>query len=337
VHLGTQHIARDDADFRVMAQLGVRHVCADLAGNPHDWTRDDLMRHRAHVESFGLALDMIQLPMGARPVEHQDSPDILTNGPDRDRQIDSICRLIELLAEVGIPAAKYNLNLIGVVRSAPERGRGGSTNTAFRWDRMDQAAPPGRAGVLGEAENWDRIEHFLSRVIPVATANRVRLACHPHDPYCPPGYRGVTRVLGTVDGLKRLVGLHESPCHGLNFCLGSVASMLDDPRREIDAVIRWFGSRGKLMNIHFRNIRGGRLSFMETFPDEGDIDMWQVVRTLRELDYPYMLMPDHVPTVDGADPLHTGFGYCFGYIAGLLQALDATSPPAPAPTEGLAA
>jgi mannonate dehydratase len=65
--------------------------------------------------------------------------------------------------------------------------------------------------------------------------------------------------------------------------------------------------------------------------------MWQVVRTLRELDYPYMLMPDHVPTVDGADPLNTGFGYCFGYIAGLLQALDATSPPAPAPTEGLAA
>jgi mannonate dehydratase len=37
-------------------------------------------------------------------------------------------------------------------------------------------------------------------------------------------------------------------------------------------VIRWFGGRGKLFNA-FRNIRGRRLDFMETFPDEGDMDM----------------------------------------------------------------
>jgi mannonate dehydratase len=190
---------------------------------------------------------------------------------------------------------------------------------------MDQTAPPGRAGVLSEAENWERIDRFLARVVPVAAENRIRLACHPHDPYCPPGYRGVTRVLGTVEGLKRLVTMHQSPWHGLNFCLGSVGSMLDDPRTEIDEVIRWFGTRGKLMNIHVRNIRGHRLSFMETFPDEGDIDMWQALKTLHDVGYPYMLMPDHVPEVDGGDPVNTGFGYCFGYITGLLQALEATT------------
>src|SRR4029077_16726601 len=71
-------------------------------------------------------------------------------------------------------------------------------------------------------------------------AGRDRLACHPHDPYTPPGYRGVTRVLGTVEGLKRFVEMHESPYHGLNFCQGTIAEMLDDPPREIFAVIRWF-------------------------------------------------------------------------------------------------
>jgi len=118
-----------------------------------------------------------------------------------------------------------------------------------------QNAPASTAGILSEEENWERIEHFLGQVVPAATAAKVRLACHPHDPYAPPGYRGVTRVLGTVEGLKRFVQMHESPYHVLNFCQGTVAEMLDDPAREIFAVIRWFGERGKIFNVHFRNIR----------------------------------------------------------------------------------
>jgi hypothetical protein len=66
----------------------------------------------------------------------------------------------------------------------------------------------------------------------------VRLACHPHDPYTPAGWRGITRVLGSVEGVKRFVTMHESPFHGLNFCQGTVAAMLDDPGREIFDVIR---------------------------------------------------------------------------------------------------
>ena len=51
--------ARNDDDLRVMAQLGVTHVCADPAGNPHDWTLDILVQHRERIESFGLLLDMV--------------------------------------------------------------------------------------------------------------------------------------------------------------------------------------------------------------------------------------------------------------------------------------
>jgi len=38
-------------------------------------------------------------------------------------------------------------------------------------------------------------------------------------------------------------------------------------------VIRYFGARGKIFNVHFRNIRGGFLNFQETFPDDGDVNM----------------------------------------------------------------
>jgi mannonate dehydratase len=228
--LGTQLRARDDGDYRVWAQLGVTHICADPPGNPHLWALDDLLRLRDHVARFGLSLDMVQLPMSSRPIEEQHSPHILTGRePERERELDGICALIERIAQAGIPAAKYNLNIIGIPRSPDEPGRGGSRNAAFRWERMDKEAPPGIAGVLGAEENWARIDHFLARVVPAAEANRVRLACHPHDPYTPPGYRGVTRVLGTVEGLKRFVLMRESPWHGLNFCQGTVADLPSSP------------------------------------------------------------------------------------------------------------
>ena len=186
---------------------------------------------------------------------------------------------------------------------------------------MDGGEPPTSAGDVSEAEFWERIDHFLERVVPVAESNRVRLACHPHDPYTPPGYRGVTRVLGTVEGMKRFVSMHESPYHGLNFCQGTVSEMLDDPGREIYDVIRWFGERGKIFNVHFRNIRGGKLDFMEVFPDEGSVDMVKALKVYRDVGYPYMLMPDHVPQISGPDPQGTAFAYCYGYIRALLQSI----------------
>lgn len=319
--LGTQFRARDDDDYRIMAQLGIEHVCADPAGNPHDWTLDILQRHRDHLAGFGLSLDMIQLPLSSHVIEKQYSPDILSAGPERDRQIDSICHLIERTARAGIPAVKYNLNIIGIPRTEMEAGRGGSLNEAFRWDKADHDAPPTLAGVLDEDENWERIDYFLERVIPVAEANKVRLACHPHDPYTPPGYRGVTRVLGTVEGLKKFVLLRENPYHGLNFCQGTVGEMLDNPADEIVDIIRWFGIRGKLFNVHFRNIRGGKLSFMETFPEEGDMDMWKSLQAYAEVGYQHMIMPDHVPQLSGRDPENTAFAFSYGYIAALLQVL----------------
>jgi mannonate dehydratase len=322
MYVGTQIEPRDDSDYRVWAQLGVTHVCVDPPGNPRHWNLDALCRHKDHVESFGLSLDMVQLPISSGPIEEQENPHVLlAKDPGRQREIDALCGLIERLAAAGIPAAKYNLSIIGVARTVPEAGRGGSRNKTFRWSQADPNAPPTLAGIVSEDENWERIDHFLAAVVPVATAAKVRLACHPHDPYTPPGWRGVTRVLGTVEGLQRFVTMHESPYHGLNFCQGTVAAMLDDPAREIFGVIRWFGTRGKLFNVHFRNIRGRRLDFVETFPDEGDMDMARSLAVYRDVDYQYMLMPDHAPKIDGRDPSGVAFAYCYGYIQGLIDAL----------------
>jgi mannonate dehydratase len=129
-------------------------------------------------------------------------------------------------------------------------------------------------------------------------------------------------VLGTVDGLKKFITIRESPYHGLNFCQGTVSEMLADPGKEIFDVIRYFGTRDKIFNVHFRNIRGHRNDFVEVFPDEGDVDFVKAIQVYKEIGYKYLLMPDHVPAA-AADPGGLqSFAFAYGYIRALIQAVD---------------
>jgi mannonate dehydratase len=183
------------------------------------------------------------------------------------------------------------------------------------------------AGPIDADRYWERIAYFLERVVPVATEYRVRLACHPHDPPMPPasGFRGVQTILGTIEGLKRFVDIAASPYHGLNFCQGTIAEMLRNPAEEIFDVIRYFGRRNKIFNVHFRNIRGGFLDFQETFIDDGDVDMLHAMRVYREIGYDGMIMPDHVPVIPGDVAGAQAFAYTFGYIKALIAAVTAGS------------
>jgi mannonate dehydratase len=100
---------------------------------------------------------------------------------------------------------------------------------------------------------------------------------------------------------------------GLNFCQGTVCEMLNEPAKQIPDVIRYFGSRKKIFNVHFRNIRGHRLNFRETFPDEGDVNFLECARVYRDVGYEGMLMPDHSPQIEG-DKTGLGFAFEIGYI-----------------------
>jgi mannonate dehydratase len=331
MHVGCQRGPTTAALLDFFKRHGVDHIC----GYPPDpgpdgfWSVDDLKRTKDLCQRHGVALDMVALPfLSSSHIDREPRGSImLASDPWRDRDIEHIQKMIAACAAAEIPAFKYNMSLLGVLRTGTTPGRGGSQYSTWKLAEAKDADRLTRAGQVSEEAAWERITYFLDRVIPVCNEHKVRAACHPHDPGVPPtGFQGVVRVLGTVAGLKQFVGIQESPYHGLNFCVGTVAEMLGDPRREICEVVRHFGKRGKIFNIHFRNIQGHRDDFRETYPDDGDLDMLEVARTLAEVDYPYMLMPDHMPHhADDPEGLQA-FVFGYGYIKGLLQAIEASQP-----------
>ena len=327
--VGTQHGASDEI-LRSLAAMGVNNICGPLPSPALDdrWSEEGLTRLRERVESFGIRLDMLPLPLSSSYITRAENPNImLGKSPERDREIDSLCQMIRNAARAGIFTLKYNMSILGVVRTESAVGRGGASYSAFDYARASQVPALTEAGQVGDDEYWERIAYFLTRVIPVAAEYKVRMACHPHDPGMPPdrGYRGVHTVLGNVEGLKRFIRISPSPYHGLNFCQGTVSEMLKDPGREIYDVIRYFGGLGKIFNVHFRNIRGGFLNFQETFIDDGDVDMLRALRVFRDVGYDGMLMPDHVPRIPGDNGGQQAFAYSFGYIKALIAAINAES------------
>jgi len=251
---------------------------------------------------------------------------MLGQSPERDREIEAIQTTLKNCAAAGIRTLKYNLSILGVPRN-PESVPGRGDTTYGKWNLKEGLAanlPLTRAGRVNEEEYWKRIEYFLARVVPVANQYKVRIACHPEDPGMPKeGFQGIQNPLCHIEGLKKFVGMHESPYHGLNFCQGTISEDLYHPNDELPDVIRWFGNAKKIFNVHFRNIRGGRDDFVaEMFPDEGDVDFVKMLKVYREVGYEDLLMPDHAPRVPGDEErgARENFAFEFGYIRGLIQA-----------------
>jgi mannonate dehydratase len=338
--IGTQE-ETSEANFRRFQRCGVKNVCGwykiKEQGRRYPIV-DELKDATALGEKFDISIDMTDCDIG----RGDKSAIMLGKSPERDREIGDFQTTIKNCAAAGIPTIKYYLSILPIIRSSQVPGRGDTLYN--RWNYVEATAPGHkpiylgegvsdngltRAGVVDADEIWERMTYFLERVVPVANEYKVKLAQHPHDPPLPPqGVMGVPNVLGTVDGLKRFVSIHEGPYHGLNFCQGTVCEMLENPNAQVGDVIRWFGERKKIFNVHFRNIKGHRDDLIaECFPDDGDVDLPATIQIYRDVGYDGMLMPDHVPVMAHLDRdpgtlkerQIESFVFAYGYIRGLIQ------------------
>ncbi|NKB68159.1 MAG: TIM barrel protein [Candidatus Latescibacteria bacterium] len=322
MHVGTQQFNTSDEDLEYLARHGVFHKNENFIDFNHDdgWDVDDLAAKKEKAARFGVEIEMVAIPIAQLAPDGVTVPTYMREtSAQGDAEIELVCKMVRQAADVGIPAIKYYLCEMENQRTeSVPLGRGNSRYSTWDLEKADDS-PRYDQPVTAEM-NWARITHFLERVIPVATECKVRMACHPCDPWLPPGFKGVDRVLGGPDGFKKFIEICPSPYHGVNLCLGCMAEASLDPRNDVPEIIRYFGSRKKIHLIHFRNIVGGRNKFQEVWPDEGVMSMYRNMKALKEVGYPHMCVPDHAPGHPNSDR-YQAWAYEFGYIQAMIQAV----------------
>lgn len=243
----------------------------------------------------------------------------------RDEEIEHFIEFLHHIARVGIDIVCYNwMPVISWARTDLARvSRGGALVSAFDIEAVKDQTVLTEYGELTHNRMWENMAYFLKAVVPEAEKAGVKLALHPDDPPID-SIRGIPRIMTSVEAFKRLLDLYPSPSNGITFCQGSFASM-GGPGEEVDipAAIEYFGKRGAIHFVHFRDVKGHKNNFEETFHDAGKTDMFKAMQAYYNIGFRGPMRPDHVPTMEGDSNEHPGYStigtlFALGYMKGLM-------------------
>jgi mannonate dehydratase len=297
------------------------------AGDPNQlWTVSELQDIQRAAAQEDLRIEAIE---NFDPAHWHD---VLLDGPKKQAQLENVKTLIRHVGEAGIPIIGYNFSIAGVCgRITGSFARGGAVSVGMEgpletpmpngmvWNMVyDKNAPAGTLPSVTHDELWRRFEGFLDAVLPVAESAGVKLALHPDDPPMTT-MRGQPRLVYQPQMYQRVIDLNPSPANALEFCLGTLAEMTEG---DLFGAVEQYSRQGKLAYVHFRNITGKVPSYRETFVDDGEIDMLQVLRILKKNQFDGVLIPDHTPQMSCAAPWHAGMAYALGYLRAALQSLE---------------
>ena len=283
----------DANEMRQTKQMGADYV---LMGGPEiPWTVEKL---KSVMDSFKAeGLTVINMMIGGHP-------NSIYGQAGRDEEIKKIQQSLEAAGKAGLPVVEYNFYAHRLMEGYYEtKARGGAGNTAFDYDRGKDMPADTSIGKLQTAEMlWDNLTYFLKAVIPVAEKAGVRMALHPNDPPIPVSH-GHAQIIATFKDWKRLIDIVNSPSNGMTFDCGVSREMGEDPLE----VLHYLGSRDRINHVHYRNVIVDKpyIKYQEVFPDEGQVNLFAVMRELINIKYKHGLYPEHPRAMD-YDKQHPG-------------------------------
>jgi mannonate dehydratase len=308
-----------DEDLQFVKQLGAEYVTIWVHADGA--TSENFVRLRKKVEAAGLKVWNI----GNLDVHNAAMDAVVLNLPGRDQKIEEYKAYLRNLGKAGISYTTYAHSGNGIWSTARESTRGGASARAFDlakadagyWDKKVFKGPLTHGRVSSQKEIWDNYTYFIKAVTPVAEEEGVRIGIHPDDPPVPV-LGGIPRcIFGNFEGYQRAFEIADSPNIGMCLCCGTWLEGGKLMGKDLLETIRYFGSRGKIFKIHFRNVSAPLPHFVETFVDDGYMDMYKVMRALREVNFNGVMIPDHIPEMIGGS--RAGTAYSIAYMKALLK------------------
>jgi mannonate dehydratase len=321
--------AQDSEQMQYAAQLGCDGVMSGL--HPEELSRGyyefkRLVTLKSQVESYGLSLE------GLGMLPWHLCYKWMLGLPGRDEQIENLQKSIRNLGAAGIPMVVFNMHALRFYRTSNDAlERAGARSTSFEWERVKDAPlmvrgsqtepsliPESHRRPISDEQMWDNYAYFLKTVVPIAEDAGVKLALHPDDPQVTV-IGGVARIMRSPEAMRRALEIVPSDNLGLKFCVGCFSQMGADVSEEI----RYFGARGEIFLVDFRNVRGTVDRFQETFLDNGQEDMVEIMRTFVEIGYDGPIGADHTVYMTGDDRRGNRYwAYAVGYMRALVQCLQ---------------
>jgi mannonate dehydratase len=283
------------------------------------------VRLKSKVESYGLVLEGFSTPPWSLCYKW------MLGLPGRDEQIEQLQTAIRHMGAAGISLFVFNVHALRLYRTSDHASeRAGARSTSFEWARVADAPllaggpstdrdliPVNHRRPISDDEMWDNYAYYLKAVLPVAEEAGVKLALHPDDPQVP-AIAGVARIMRSPDAIRRALAIMPSDNLGIKFCVGCWSQMGADVVSEIHHFCR----RSKVFLVDFRNVRGTVDHFQETFLDNGQEDMAEVMRAFVEAGYQGPIGPDHAARLIGDNSRGDRYwAYAIGYMRALLQVL----------------
>jgi mannonate dehydratase len=310
-----------EEDLAFVKQMGVDYVVlwtgGDKASYAYYASRRELFE-RAGLKIYGF---------GSSSVHNQDA--IVLNLANRDAKIEEYKTHLRNLGKAGIPYTTYAHMANGIWSTERETTRGGASARGFdldkaqqgHWNGVHYSAPLTHGRRYTEDEIWENFIYFIKAVTPVAEEAGVRIGIHPDDPPVPE-LGGVPRcIFSNFEGYKHALEIADSPNVGMCLCVGCWLEGGELMGRDVVETIHYFGERKKLFKVHFRNVNTPLPHFVETFLDDGYMDMYQVMKAIREVDFDGVLIADHIPMM--ANDHRVGTAFSIGYMKALLERANA--------------
>jgi mannonate dehydratase len=246
--------------------------------------------------------------------------DVQLGRPGRDKHIEIYRTFLRDLGRLGIGVSNYDFHPANTYTTSIVERRGYRAREFSLDDFRKKVEKPAFDREYSAEDIWNNYTYFMKAVLPVAEEANVKLALHPDDPPVAK-MNGVAKVLVHYDGYRRAEQIAgDSRYWGLTFCVGTWMEGGDRMGKDVFGMIDDFGRRGKIIDVHFRNVSSTLPHFQETFPDDGYMDMYQIMKALRKVRFSGSAVPDHVPELVGDKGIRrAGTAYCIAYMRALLR------------------